>query len=197
MADTPATRASLLLRLRDVHDAAAWREFLDLYAPLVYGYARKKGLQDADASDLSQEVFHAVAQAIGRLNYDVGRGRFRNWLFTIVRRKLANRRMAERQRTPRSGDSATEFLLNHCAAAEDSDAEWEAEWQQYAFARACAQVRNAVKEPTWQAFWRTAVDGQSCKEVARDLGLSVGAVYHARSRILEQLRQQIDSMQEP
>src|SRR5580700_6478354 len=94
-AEIPATRASLLVRLRDPRNTAAWTEFVDLYAPLVYGYARKQGLQDADAADLSQEVLSAVAGAVGRLEYDPQRGAFRNWLFTVVRRKLSNWRAAQ------------------------------------------------------------------------------------------------------
>src|SRR4051812_14481068 len=90
MADIPLTRASLLLRLGDAQDGDAWKEFVDLYAPLVYGYARKQGLQDADAADLCQEVLRAVAGAVGRLEYDPQRGAFRNWLFTVARRKLVN-----------------------------------------------------------------------------------------------------------
>jgi RNA polymerase sigma factor (sigma-70 family) len=89
MVDMPPTRASLLLRLRDPLDGAAWREFVDLYAPLVYGYARKQGLQDADAADLCQEVLRAVLTGVSRLEYDPNRGAFRNWLFTVVRRTLS------------------------------------------------------------------------------------------------------------
>src|ERR1700732_2246043 len=95
MADFPPTRASLLVRLRDPQDEAAWANFVDLYAPLVYGYARKQGLQDADAADLSQDVLAAVAGSIGRLEYDPKRGAFRNWLFTVVRRKISNWRSAQ------------------------------------------------------------------------------------------------------
>src|SRR5262245_21130511 len=80
MADIPPTRASLLVRLRDPEDGTAWRQFVDLYTPLVYGYARKQGLQDADAADLSQETLLAVAGALGRFEYDPSRGSFRNWL---------------------------------------------------------------------------------------------------------------------
>src|SRR5947209_3674827 len=90
MAPIPPTRASLLVRLRDPLDEAAWAEFIDLYTPLVYGYARKQGLQDADAADLTQEVLGALAGAVGRLEYDPHRGAFRNWLFTVVRRKLVD-----------------------------------------------------------------------------------------------------------
>src|SRR5690349_16674686 len=98
MAEFPPTRASLLLRLRDPRDEDAWQDFVDLYAPVVYRYARKQGLQDADAADLCQDVLRIVAGAVGRLEYDPQRGAFRNWLFTVVRRKLANWRRAQRGR---------------------------------------------------------------------------------------------------
>src|SRR2546423_15156005 len=102
MAEFPPTRASLLVRLRDPQDGTAWAEFVDLYAPLVYGYARKQGLQDADAADLCQDVLRAVAGAVGRLDYDPQRGAFRNWLFPGGRRKLSHWR-GGRGRRPRAG----------------------------------------------------------------------------------------------
>src|SRR5262245_16830232 len=114
MAEIPPTRASLLVRLRDPGDEAAWREFVELYGPLVYGYARKQGLQDADAADLTQEVLLAVAGAVGRLDYDPGRGSFRNWLFTVVRNKLSNWRAAAANRLRGTGDSETHRLLEQC-----------------------------------------------------------------------------------
>src|SRR5437762_6661299 len=119
MAEIPLTRASLLVRLRDPRDEAAWVEFIDLYGALVYNYARKQGLQDADAADLGQEVLAAVAGAVGRLEYDPGRGSFRNWLFTVVRRKLSNWRQAQGNRLRGSGDSETQRLLEQCPVAED------------------------------------------------------------------------------
>src|SRR5947207_123033 len=134
MAEFPPTRASLLLRLRDPRDEEAWREFVQLYTPLVYGYARKQGLQDADAADLSQEVLGAVAGAVGRLEYDPARGAFRNWLFTIVRRKLSNWRAAQAHRIPGSGDTATHRLLEQCPVPEGAGADWEADWEQRLFA---------------------------------------------------------------
>ncbi len=197
MADIPQTRASLLVRLRDAHDAAAWRQFIDLYAPLVYGYLRKQGLQDADAADLCQDVLGAVAGAIGRLDYDPARGAFRNWLFTAVRRKLWNWREGQAHRARGSGDTGTHELLQQWAAAGDVEAEWEAGWQRRVVDWACEEVRRCTSEATWQAFWRTAVEGQPGKRVAADLGLTVAAVYHARSRILARLKELVQSAQEP
>jgi RNA polymerase sigma-70 factor (ECF subfamily) len=195
MADFPPTRVSLLLRLRDPRDEQAWRELVAVYGPLVYGYARKQGLQDADAADVSQEVLAAVAGAIGRLHYDPARGSFRGWLFTVVRRKLSDwrERLAQRQRG--SGDPATHELLEQLPAPEE--AQWETDWEDRLFTWACEQVRPEVSESSWQAFWRTAVDGAPGKQVAADLGLSVAAVYHARSRILARLKELVRLVQEP
>src|SRR3974390_2954652 len=84
----PLTRASLLVRIQDSQDAEAWRQFFDLYAPVVYGFARKRGLQDADAADVMQDVLRIVAGAAGKLEYDPARGSFRGWLYTVSRNRI-------------------------------------------------------------------------------------------------------------
>ena len=195
MADIPSTRASLLVRLRDPEDGAAWREFVDLYTPLVYGYLRKQGLQDADAADLSQEVLGAVAGAMGRFEYDSARGAFRNWLFTVVRRRLLNWRLAQGHQVTGSGDTGTHELLEQRPSPELDESAWDVEWGQRVFAWACTEVRRDVNDATWQAFWQTAVEGRRGKEVAAELGMSVGAVYLARSRILNRLRTLVRSVE--
>jgi RNA polymerase sigma-70 factor (ECF subfamily) len=196
MTEIPTTRPSLVLRLRDSQDEEAWRLFVDLYTPLVYGYARKRGLQDADAADLSQEVLTAVAGAVGRLEYDPVRGAFRNWVFTIARRKLANWRAARRNQLRGTGDPETRQLLEQCPVPEE-ETNWETEWQRRVFAWACEEARRNVTDVTWQAFWKTAIEELPGKQVAADLGLSVGAVYLARKRVLTRLKELIQSAREP
>src|ERR1700730_2177248 len=90
MPQAQPTRLSLLIRLRDLQDHEAWAQFVGVYAPLIYGYVRKRGLQDADAADLTQACLRQVAAHVGSLEYDPRRGSFRGWLFTIVRNKLRN-----------------------------------------------------------------------------------------------------------
>jgi RNA polymerase sigma-70 factor (ECF subfamily) len=197
MAEFPPTRASLLVRLRDPRDGAAWGEFVDLYAPLVYGYLRKQGLQDADAADLTQDVLGAVAGAVGRLEYDPDKGAFRNWLFTVVRRKLANWRRARRNRPEGGVAGAPDRLLEQRPGPEVTQAGWEAEWEERVFAWACDQVRRDVTAASWQAFWRTAMEDRPGKQVAAELGLSVAAVYRARSRVLARLKELVRTAQEP
>lgn len=196
MAEIPPTRVSLLVRLRDPRDQAAWTQFVDLYLPLIYGYARKQGLQDADAADLSQDVLYAVAGAIGRLDYDPRRGTFHNWLFTVVRNKLSNWRRAQKNRPISGNDTATQQLLEQCPSVNGQETAWQAEWEDRLFAWACEQIRREVQNTTWRAFWRTAMEDQSGKQVAKELNLSVAAVYRARSRVLARLKELIQSVQE-
>jgi RNA polymerase sigma-70 factor (ECF subfamily) len=141
-------------------------------------------------------VLRAVASAVGRLEYDPARGAFRNWLFTVVRRKLWNWRAAQQNRTPASGDTATLRLLQQHAAPEAEEAAWDADCEDQLFAWACAQVRQDVSEATWRAFWRTAIGGEPGKDVARALGLSIAAVYSARSRVVSRLKDLIQSVHE-
>ncbi|HWG47786.1 MAG TPA: RNA polymerase sigma factor [Gemmataceae bacterium] len=192
MADSPQTRLSLLVRIRDSQDARAWTEFVDVYAPLIHGFLCKQGLQDADAADLTQEVLRAVARTIKHLHYDPARGSFRSWLFTVVRNKLRNFLAKRKRHCQGSGDSDVQELLQQHAAPEEDQAElWEREYERRQFAWAAERVRGEVQESTWEAFRRTAIDGQSGQEAAELLGMSVAAVYLAKSRVMARLKEQI------
>jgi RNA polymerase sigma-70 factor (ECF subfamily) len=187
MSDAPQTRPSLLVRLRDGRDAEAWGRFVSLYGPLVYQYARRQRLQDADAADLTQEVLQAVSGAVARLEYDPQRGSFRGWLRTVAHRRLCDFWERARRAARGSGDTATLQRLEETPAEEDDD-RWEREFEQRLFHWAAEQVRREVAEATWQAFWQTAVEGKAAAEVGEALGLSVGAVYTARSRTQARLK---------
>jgi len=190
MSDTPATRLSLLVRLRDARDDRAWSQFVELYAPLVYGFARQHGLQDADAADLTQVVLQAVSGGIRRLDYDPHRGSFRGWLFTVVRNKLRNFLAAQKQPGRGSGDSDAQRRLQQLPArADDQTAWWDQEYEQRVFSWAAEQVRGAFQDSTWQAFWQTAVEGKTGPEVARALRMTVAAVYLAKGRVMARLKE--------
>lgn len=106
MASIPITQLSLLVRLRDARDREAWERFVDLYAPLVFGFVRKRGLQEADAADLTQDVLRQVAQSAKSLVYDPKRGSFRAWLFTVVRNRLTDHWRATGWQAAATGDSS-------------------------------------------------------------------------------------------
>jgi RNA polymerase sigma factor (sigma-70 family) len=196
MQESPATRASLLVRLRDGSDAGAWQEFVRLYAPVIYGFARKRGLQDADAADLMQEVLRSVSMAAERLEYDPARGTFRGWLFTVTRNKVFNFLDSRRRRVDGSGDSRVQHRLEQQESPDgDLASDWEGDYQRTVAAQAMERVKDEFQSATWNAFLQTSVEGHPPSQVAKNLGLSVGAVYVAKSRVIARLRQEIGRLQ--
>lgn len=193
MNSIPPTQPTLLVRIRDAHDQEAWERFVDLYAPLVYGFLRKRGLQDADAADLTQDVMRSVAAAIQQVEYDKLRGLFRSWLFTIVQNKLVDHWRRARIQERGAGDTGIQQDLNEIPQASGTDisAEWDADYQRQLFQYAASIVKPDFSESTWQAFWQTAVEGQAGKDVGARLGLSVAAVYLAKSRVMARLKEQV------
>jgi RNA polymerase sigma-70 factor (ECF subfamily) len=196
MTDSPTTQVSLLVRIRDRSDMQAWSEFVDLYAPLVYALARRHGLQDADAADLTQDVLRTVVRVAPRFAYDPGRGSFRGWLFTVTRNQLRKWSQARARCVPASGAAEERRLLEEYPAPSGEKVAWDQEYRARLFAWAAEKVKPLCQPSTWQAFWQTAVEERDPQEVAAGLGISVGAVYIARSRVLARLREQIRQVEE-
>ena len=195
MSSLLSTRPSLLMRIRDAADGEAWQQFVALYAPLVYRLARKRGLQDADAADVTQEVFHKVSITIQNLDYDPRRGSFRGWLLTLARNGLCDFLARRKQQLQRNGGPATQAMLEELPSQDEETALWEREYEQRVLEWAVEQVRPCFKEPTWQAFWQIAVEGKSGEEVAQALGMTVNAVYIAKCRVQARLRAEIQELE--
>lgn len=195
-ADSPLTRASLLVQIRDGANHGAWQEFVQLYGPVVYGFARKRGLQDADAADLMQDVMRSISAAIGRLDYDRKQGTFRGWLFTITRNKVFSFLSARRGRPQGSGDTTTNRLLETHPDGEDGNETWELEYQRRLASIAMERVKGEFQENTWRAFWLTAVEGVAVADVGKEVGLSPGAIYVAKSRVLARLKEEVEALRE-
>ena len=162
MAEAPLTRATLLIRLKDIDDAEAWSEFVQLYGPVVYGFARKRGLQDSDAADMVQEVLRSVARNAHRMEYDPKRGTFRGWLYTVTRNKIYNFLSAQKRQQRGAGDVSSQERLEALADPNnDAEAVWELEYQRRLSAKAMDRVKHEFQPATWQAFWGTAVEGRA------------------------------------
>jgi RNA polymerase sigma factor (sigma-70 family) len=193
MDESTSTRPSLLIRLRDPGDERAWSEFMEIYGPLVYQLAKRRGLQEADAQDLAQEVFRAVARAIERYDPDPARGSFRGWLSRIANNLIINLLSAQRRHPRGTGDTDMQRMMeNQPDAAAEESALFEIEYRRRLLTWAAERVRGAFSHVTWQAFWQTGVEGRSPQEVADALGMSIGTVYQYKSRVVARIRREIE-----
>lgn len=190
-----STSRSLLERAKE-NDPSAWERLTRLYGPDVYRWARQTGMQASDARDVVQEVFRAVARSLGTFRKERPGDAFRGWLWTVTRNKIRdhfNKQSA--QPTAEGGSQAQQKLHDLPAAAPDSAEETsQRSVSRTLVHRAIDLMRTDFEERTWQAFWRTAVDESPPADVADELGMSVAAVYKARSRVLRRLRQELDGL---
>ncbi|WP_198953697.1 RNA polymerase sigma factor [Rhodopirellula sp. MGV] len=198
MTDSPVTRATLLMRLRDANDYEAWEDFLRDYGPMLYRFVRSRGLQDADAADIVQDVFRRVGMAIGKLEYDKEKGGFRAWLFTITRNRLYTYfEKQKRSAGNTANDTAQLELLSQAADERNELAEqWELEHLRSLAASAMKRVEENSDPKTWSAFRITAVEGRSAADAAEELSMSTGAIYVAKSRVTARLRAEIKKLQQ-
>jgi RNA polymerase sigma-70 factor (ECF subfamily) len=165
---------------------------VDLYGPLVYQWCRRWGLFSDDAHDVVQEVFRAVASGMARYRRDRPDATFRGWLWTIARHE-AGRYVARRENRPVAigGSEQLARLAQIPERQPNEDSDPEAAGQRCGLIdRALRVIRRDFQERTWQSFWRTAIEGESAIDVARDLGMTSRAVRQAKHRVVRRLREE-------
>lgn len=189
---TPETRPSLLLRVRDHDDQAAWDEFSEIYRPVIVRLAIIKGLQTADAEDLAQQVLVSVSRAIAQFEPDKDRARFRTWLQRISENAILNA-LTRGAPDRASGADEEQLLLRQRPDSSGQDsALLKIEYRREVFAWAAKQIRNEFTDETWMSFWLTSVDGVDVQSAGKQLGRSRGSVYASRSRVMKRLKQKVE-----
>ncbi len=188
---TPETRLSLIRRLQSGTDPKAWTEFSNIYRPVIVRLASSRGLQAADAEDLAQKVLLAISRHVVGWKPDPKRGRFRTWLQKIVRNATLN----ALSRIPKDAAAGGTTAMRSLADLPQRDAAaFDVEWKRQTLTWAAGQIRQEFEPATWDAFWLTAVEGQSPKVAATETGKSLGAVYIARTRIMKRIRETVDEL---
>ena len=185
------TSVSLLDRLRLQPDEAAWRRLVDLYTPLIRGWLRRQGLPDPDADDVVQEVLAVVVRRLPEFRHSERTGAFRCWLRTITDNCLRDHWRAQRGRARATGHSD---FLRVLEQLEDPDSGlsrlWDEEHDRHVTRQLLELIRPRFEDSTWRAFQRVALDGVPPEQVAAEMGMTVNAVFIAKSRVLHLLRQE-------
>lgn len=174
------TSESLLLRVRQPGEAEAWSRFVQIYSPILYGWASHMGLSEADAADLVQDVFATLVQKLPHFIYDPGQ-RFRSWLWAVMRNRLIQLRRRHQPFSVPPGN-LDRFEGDGNGAVEEAD------FRRYLIARLVPTMQKRFPPAAWAAFWGHVVEGKTAPQVAEELGISVAAVYKSKARVLARLQ---------
>ena len=186
------TSESLLFRLQQVDgrlDQMAWEEFVRLYTPLMFYWARKTGLNTADASDIVQDVITRVLEKLPGFSYDSSKS-FRGWL-----RAITLNRYREIKRLRSSGMKfTTESILEQLAPIEVAETTWDINYARLLVTQSMEQCRNDFAPSTWQALRLVLSKGKTVDQAAKETGVSPWTIYSARSRLLTRLRGDLEGL---
>jgi len=195
VSDFPETRESLLVQVRSPANREAWDQFALIYRPVIYRLARHRGLQDADAQDLAQQVLIAVASAIGNWRKSNEAVRFRHWLRRVARNAIVNALSRRPHDRAAGGTSVHELLQEQPCDDLESDSQIELEYRRELYLQAARTVRRDIEPETWRAFEMTVVENRSIDEAAIELDRPVGSIYAARSRVMRRLREAVRELE--
>lgn len=190
----PTTSTSLIFRAKN-NDPAAWEELCEIYAPLIDSWAQRAGLQAEDRGDIVQEVFRILAANLKKVRLDRPGDKFRAWLWTVARNEL-RRWFRKNEKERGCGGTDAQNLLNVTPDWIENDSELadvdpEDNAETLLLRRAANLAKGDFDEKTWDAFWRVTVEGHAAVDVAKDLGMTPGAVRQAKFRVLLRLREML------
>jgi RNA polymerase sigma-70 factor (ECF subfamily) len=189
------TSETLLGRLcQSPDDQAAWDRFVERYGPKIYGWCRQWRLQEADAEDVTQNVLLCLARKLRTFAYDPSRS-FRGWLRTLTDHACSDF-FADRHLDRASGDTAVFEVLKSAPARAELLARLEEQFDQELMGEALARVRLRVEPQTWDAFRLTATEGLSGEAAAAQLEMRLTAVFKAKSRVLQLLRDEVARLEQ-
>ena len=192
----PETNLALIARLKRPADERAWQEFVGAYEPFLLRMLVRRGLSDTDSRDVVQQIFLAVCRSLKHWNPDGEEGSFRRWLSGVTRNTMLKFLRSQRNQPIGRGGSDFLNLQAELPSKDSGNDELQREYEREVFLFAAEQVRREFRDQSWQAFWRTTIEGQPVDDVARDLEVERGTVYMSRSRIMARIRARITELGE-
>jgi RNA polymerase sigma-70 factor (ECF subfamily) len=181
------TRLSLVERVRDPSDAAAWAEFVTVYQPLLTAYLRKRGVNETDAADIVQEVFTRLVPAMARFQLDHRRGRFRTWLWQVAHTAMIDWTRRRAVRTRAEQQWADDHELQASPSPDDA---WNELYRERILEVTLKRVRESAQPTAWACFEGRILADRPAAQIAAELGVSTNVVYVNASRLLARVREE-------
>lgn len=189
------TPFSLLERLQQKPEDGDWQRLVQVYGPLIRNWLRACSLQQADQEDLAQDVLAAVVRKLPEFRHNTRAGAFRAWLRTITVNRLREFWRSKQSRPQTPGGSDFGRLVD---ALEDHDSAlsrlWNQEHDLHVVRRLFELVEPQFEEKSRQAFRLVVIEGHKAAVAAEKVGISLNAVLIAKSRILKQLRRELEGL---
>jgi RNA polymerase sigma factor (sigma-70 family) len=192
--DSIPTRYSLLSRMQDRDDQDSWKDFFDTYWRLIYSFAIKSGLTDAEAQDVVQETVISVAKDIQKFKRDRTLGSFKGWLRNLTRWRIADQFRKRTRSVPAGNNLSTPSTSpDEIAGPVNADLEaiWEEDWQANLLEAAMERIKPRVKEEHYQMFDLNVIRQWPAGKVAQTLGVNIGRVYLAKHRVMALIKKEI------
>jgi RNA polymerase sigma-70 factor (ECF subfamily) len=184
--DTPR---SLLEQLCDEPPGDGWERLVALYGPLLRGWLLRYDVQDADAEDLIQDVLIVVHRELPSFRHNQQPGAFRSWLRRILVNRVRNLWRRRDRGDVASGGSDAALRLKEL---EDPHSQisrvWDRDHDRYLTRRLLELLEDRFTATTRKVFHRLVFDGVRADQAAAEFGLSLNAVFTAKSRVLRELR---------
>ena len=179
-------------------ESAAWREFVDLYSPMILDWCRQLGLPHSDASDALQELLIKLLRVMKEFEYDPNQGSFRSWLKTVTSNLVRDLQRSQRSGDLGSGDTKIQQYLSQLqdpAADQKLSQIFQRQYEQELVAIAEQRVQQRVEPKNWEAYCLYAIEQQQAKDVAAKLKIPIAEVYVAKSRITKMMREEVSKME--
>lgn len=191
------TSVSLLERLRKQPDDAGWHRLVEMYTPLLRNWMRQQFLINEDTDDLVQEVLLVLTRELSNFEHNGRPGAFRRWLKTILLHRLQGYWRSKQNRPIATEQSDFAHKLEQLEDPTSGLSQlWDREHDRHIMARLLEQIEPQVTPATWQAFRQVVLEGKDEASVAKEIGISVNAVFIAKSRVLARLRREADGLVE-
>jgi len=187
------TRETLLIRLRDPEDDASWVEFAELYTPLLYAYCRKREISLSDTEDIVQQAMLSISGGIKGFVYDPTRGKFKGWLFTILRNTVSNH-FRKASRAPVTAAETKMLQYIESTPDESESVDWDRDYYLRMLTWAIEKIKPEFSERAWSIFEETALKDRDNLEVGAAFGISKNAVAITRHRVTRRLQEKLQSI---
>ena len=183
--DEPKTSAAMLEAMRDPNNREAWARFFSRYEKVIGNWCRNRGLQDADADDVTQKIMLILLDEMPEFVYDPAKGRFRDWL-RVITRNACYRFLAR--------DVSRKFkpILDDVLARDELERSLEEHAKIQVLYSAIEEVRGRVSPRDWRIFHQLSFGGRSGDELAKECGMTIAAVFKAASRVRKRVIEQVN-----